>query len=73
MKLSKEAIGLDIGTGAIKIVQLRKDKKGIKLIKAIVAELDQYPIEPGEDEDSHVVRIIRDFIKTHKINLKKMF
>jgi type IV pilus assembly protein PilM len=72
MKLNKESLGLDIGTGAIKLIHLKRCKNGIKLVKAIVAELDQYPIEHGEDEDSHVVRIIKGLIKTHNIRMRKV-
>lgn len=67
----KELIGLDIGSGAIKLVQLKKAKKGYQLQKFGVKALDSELIVDGTVMDAgRVISGIKELLEEQSIKTK---
>lgn len=70
---SKNCIGLDIGASAIKVIQLREDRKGVHLGAFDIAVLPEETVADGVLMNfGVVVDQIRDLIKTNKIKTKEV-
>ena len=64
----KKYFGLDIGTSAIKIVEVRKSREGFRLAWARIAELDIDPINDDADKVKVVTReTLRRIVKEENI------
>lgn len=69
----KSLLGLDIGSGAIKLVQLRKQGEGYKLERFGVKPLESELIVDGTIMDAErVVSVIRELLEEHAIKEKEV-
>ncbi len=66
-------IGLDIGSGAIKLVQLKKSGKGYKLEKFGIKELDpEWIVEGSISNPGKVVSEIKALLEEQKVHVKNV-
>ena len=73
MARRKNALGLDIGSSSIKLVQLRETKKGIHLVNLSVANLPPEAIVDGALMNSSViVETIREMTEKLKLKAKEV-
>ena len=71
MARRKNALGLDIGSSSIKLVQLRETKKGIHLVNLSVASLPPEAIVDGAlMNTSAIVATIRNMVDKLKLKVK---
>ncbi|MBF0498971.1 MAG: type IV pilus assembly protein PilM [Candidatus Riflebacteria bacterium] len=71
---SNIAVGLDIGTSAVKVVQLKKTPNGPELTGYAIAPLPPAAVEEGNIKDSQsVAAVIKDMMKTAKIKADRTF
>ncbi len=69
----KDLVGLDIGSGALKLVQLKKEKRGYKLKKFSVFPIDPELIVDGAVMDSgQVVTAIRELFEKEAVKVKNV-
>jgi type IV pilus assembly protein PilM len=69
----KELIGLDIGSGAIKLVQLKRSGRGYRLEKFGVKALDPELIVDGTVMDAgRVVSAIRELLREQAVGIKEV-
>jgi len=69
--MAKPLVGLDVGTSAVKVVQLQLAHRGAKLLALGVAPLPPEAIVEGTVMDAHVVvEAIREAITASKIKFK---
>jgi type IV pilus assembly protein PilM len=66
----KEILGLDIGSSAIKIVQMRKNAEGNYVTAAQITEVSQLEQENEGTKEIATVRAIRDCLEAGKIKTK---
>ncbi len=67
----RDALGIDIGSSSIKLVEMKKSKKGFQLEKLAVASLPPEAIVDGALMDSVIIiDTIRDLISTSKTKTK---
>jgi len=70
---NKELVGLDIGSGAIKLVQLKKLKQGYRLQKFGILPIDPELIVDGAVMDAtQVVSAIRELVGREAVKVKKV-
>ncbi|MEK7702440.1 MAG: type IV pilus assembly protein PilM [Nitrospirota bacterium] len=70
---SKDLVGLDIGSGALKLVQLKKAKRGYSLKKFSIFPIDPELIVDGAVMDSgQVVAAIRELFEKEKVKVKNV-
>ncbi|MCG3173711.1 MAG: Cell division protein FtsA [Myxococcota bacterium] len=68
----KSLLGLDIGSHAVKMVQLKPTKKGFALVHFGIAPLSPESIIDGAIMNAPaVVDVIRDMLQTHKIKTRE--
>jgi type IV pilus assembly protein PilM len=73
MAKKKNALGLDIGSSSIKLVQLRETKKGIHLVNLSVATLPPEAIVDGAlMNTSVIVETIREMVAKLKLKTKEV-
>ncbi|MFZ2960558.1 MAG: type IV pilus assembly protein PilM [Candidatus Ozemobacteraceae bacterium] len=71
---SNTAVGVDIGTSAVKVVQLKKTPNGPELTGYAIAPLPQAAVEEGNIKDAQsVAAVIKDMLKTAKIKPDRTF
>ena len=63
--MGKRALGIDIGAGSIKLVELEKTVEGIQLIRAKFFDLTQYADQ--EKRDTLVREGVEGLLRTEKI------
>ncbi|MBI4378857.1 MAG: type IV pilus assembly protein PilM [Nitrospinae bacterium] len=67
---SRDVIGLDIGTSSIKLVRLKKGKKGFELLNCGIMPLPPETIVEGTIEKPEVVtNVIKNLLKIEKIKV----
>ncbi len=67
----RDLIGLDIGSGAVKIVQVEKSRRGYTLVKAGMKEIDPEAIIDGRVLDAgKVVEAVKSLLTEHGIQVK---
>lgn len=67
----RDVIGLDIGSNSVKLVQLSKTKKNLKLVKLGIIKLPPQSIVDGSIANSGaVVSAIKELVLTHNIRAK---
>jgi type IV pilus assembly protein PilM len=67
----RDALGIDIGSSSIKLVEMRKSKKGFQLERLAIAPLPPEAIVDGALMDSVIIiDTIRDLISTSKTKTK---
>ena len=72
MAAGKNAIGLDIGSSSIKLIQLRETSKGIHLVNFDMALLPPEAVVDGALMNfSAVVEKIRELLRVHRIRFKE--
>jgi type IV pilus assembly protein PilM len=70
---NKDLVGLDIGSGALKLVQLKKVKKGYQLKKFSIFPIDPELIVDGAVMDSgQMVSAIRELFHKEKVKVKNV-
>lgn len=70
---NKDLVGLDIGSGAIKLIQLKKLKRGYRLQKFGILPIDPELIIDGAVMDStQVVSAIRELVERERIRVKRV-
>jgi type IV pilus assembly protein PilM len=73
MARKKNALGLDIGSSSVKLVQLRETKKGIHLVNLSVATLPSEAIVDGAlMNTSVIVETIREMVAKLKLKTKEV-
>ncbi len=71
---SNTAVGVDIGTSAVKIVQLKKTPSGPELINYGMMPLPSDAMSEGAVSDPQAVAaVIKDILKTRKIKVERSF
>jgi len=65
-----EVLGLDIGSSAIKIVQLRKDKEGYEVVAAGVTQIDTDAEDGKYDEETSTIQAINRCLKSAGVEAK---
>ncbi len=71
---SNTAVGVDIGTSAVKIVQLKKTPSGPELINYGMAPLPSDAMTEGAVSNPQAVAaVIKDILKTRKIKVERSF
>lgn len=71
---SNTAVGVDIGTSAVKIVQLKKTPNGPELTGYAIAPLPQAAVEEGNIKDGpSITGTIKEMLKTAKIKADRTF
>ena len=71
---SNTAVGVDIGTSAVKIVQLKKTPSGPELINYGMAPLPSDAMTEGAVSNPQAVSaVIKDILKARKIKVERSF
>lgn len=68
--MGKRALGIDIGSGSVKLVELEKNAEGIQLLRAKFFDLTQYADQ--EKRDSLIKESIEGLLRAEKINSGKV-
>jgi type IV pilus assembly protein PilM len=73
MARKKNALGLDIGSSSVKLVQLRETKKGIDLVHFSMAPLPPQAIVDGAlMQSSAIVEVVREMVGNLKLKTKEV-
>ncbi|MCB2154516.1 pilus assembly protein PilM [bacterium] len=70
MATLKKCLGVDLGTSAVKVVELAVDRTGVKVVKAASMETNIDPSAPAEERRTAVAKTLRDLIRKNKISTK---
>jgi type IV pilus assembly protein PilM len=65
----KNVVGLDIGTSAVRMVQLRRDAAGYIVVRAVVADIAPWGDDPSV-RDLHVIQAIRQGLADSGIRVR---
>ncbi len=64
---NKTVLGLDIGTSAIKLVELQKTSSGIKLVNCAIHEFDFDPEDKSEDHSNRIILSLQNILAENNI------
>ncbi|MCK4948095.1 MAG: pilus assembly protein PilM, partial [Candidatus Aureabacteria bacterium] len=64
---NKSVLGLDIGTSAIKLVELQKTSSGVKLLNCAIHELDFDPEDKSEDHSNRIILSLQNILAENNI------
>jgi Tfp pilus assembly PilM family ATPase len=67
----KRCLGVDLGTGTVKLVELAREKETVRVLRAVSVDLELLPNTPPEERAEATAEAVRNLVRDNKITTKQ--